>query len=173
MKFKLLTFLFIVVFSFLSCSKEDNENPTPGGVSEGIMIAKIDGTDYSNSNNWGDAKITSLSTTFKLVIQSSNADGKSIEIVVYGFSGVGTYKIQYTGNHPHRGYYKETDISSPSNFKLWQAPCNCPGGFVKITEETSTAIKGEFNFVVFNPLATPNADKTLYITEGFFNLRKQ
>jgi len=171
MKFKLNPILFLVAFVFLSCKKENVE--TPGGIAEGVMTAKIDGINYSNNINWGDAKITSLSTTFKLVIQSSNANGKSIEIVVFGFSGVGTYKIQYTGNYPHRGYYKETDVANPSSFKLWQAPCNCQGGFVKITEETSTALKGEFNFVVYNPSATPNSNKTLYITEGFFNLKKR
>ena len=175
MNFKLLTILFLIVFSFSSCSKDDDDTSGGvGGVGEGIMIAKIDDITYSNTNNWSGAKITSLSTTFKLAIQSSNSDGKSIEIVVFGFSGVGTYKIQPTGNHPHRGYYKETDITNPSSFQLWQAPCaNCPSGMVKITEETSTAIKGEFNFVVHNPFANSNADKTLYITEGFFNLRKQ
>jgi len=164
---KLVTIAFLVVLSFSSCSNDDDD--ATGSVGEGTMTAKIDGASFSNSNSAGQATIASLPLGDNLVIQASNSDGKSINIVINGYTGTGTYEINSSGTNPNTGIYTETDIANPTNTQIWQAPYqNSSIGTVKITEETATAVKGEFSFKAKN--AGNNTVKD--ITEGFFNLQK-
>lgn len=167
LNFKLLTIAFFVVFSFSSCSSDDDD--ATGSVGSGTMTAKIDGASFSNSNDVGQATISSLPTGDNLIIQASNSDGESINLIVWNYTGTGTYEINSSGTNPNTGIYTETDISNPTNTQIWQAPYqNSSIGTVKITEETSTAVKGEFNFKAKN--AGDNSVKD--ITEGLFNLPK-
>lgn len=166
----LKTFILLITLSisFISCDKDDDDNSS-GSVGENTMTAKIDGTSFSNSNSVGQATIASLATGDNLVIQASNSDGESINLIVWNYSGTGTYEINSSGTNPNTGIYTETDISNPTNTQIWQAPYqNSSVGSIKITEETSTAVKGEFNFIAKN--ASDNSEKN--ITEGLFNLQK-
>jgi len=164
---KLVAIAFLVVFSLSNCSSDDDE--ATGSVGEGTMTAKIDGASFSNSNSAGQATIANLPTGDNLVIQASNSDGKSINIVVWNYTGTGTYEINSSGLNLNTGIYTETDIANPANTQIWQAPYqNSSIGTIKITEETTTAVKGEFSFKAKN--ATDSSVKD--ITEGFFNLQK-
>ena len=165
---KTFILLFALSVSFISCDKDDDDSSS-GSVGEGTMTAKIDGSNFSNSNSAGQATIASLPTGDNLVIQASNSDGKSINIVILNYTGTGTYEINSSGTNPNTGIYTETDISNPSNTQIWQSPYqNSPNGSVKITEETTSAVKGEFSFKAKN--ASDNSEKD--ITEGVFNLQK-
>ena len=167
LNFKLLAIAFLVVFSFSSCSNDDDDST--GNVGEGTITAKIDGAAFSNSNNAGQATISTLPTGDNLVLQGSNSDGVSINLIVWNYTGTGTYEINSTGTNPNTGIYTETDITNPANTQIWQAPYqNSSIGSIKITEETTTAVKGEFSFTAKN--AGDNSVKD--ITEGFFNLQK-
>jgi hypothetical protein len=165
---KTFILLFALSVSFISCDKDDDDSSS-GSVGQGTMTAKIDGTNFSNSNNVGQATLATLPTGDNLIIQASNSDGKSINLVVWNYTGAGTYEINSSGLNPNTGIYTETDISNPTNTQIWQAPYqNSSIGTIKITEETSSAVKGEFNFMAKNASDSSVTD----ITEGFFNLEK-
>lgn len=164
---KLAIIALLVVFSFSSCSSDDDD--ATGSVGEGTMTAKIDGASFSNSNSAGQATIASLPAGDNLIIQASNSDGESINLIINVYTGTGTYEINSSGTNPNTALYTETDIANPTNTQVWQAPyLNSPIGTVKITEETATAVKGEFSFKAKNPTDSSVKD----ITEGFFNLQK-
>ncbi len=168
LNFKLLTIAFFVVFSFSSCGNDDDD--ATGSVGEGTMTAKIDGASFSNSNSAGQATIASLPTGDNLIIQGSNSDGKSIQLIVGNYTGTGTYEINSSGLNVNTGIYTETDIANPTNTQIWQAPYPSSSsiGTIKITEETAAAVKGEFSFKAENARDTTVKD----ITEGLFNLQK-
>lgn len=164
------TFILLIALSatFFSCNKDDDDSSS-GSVGQGTMTAKIDGSSFSNSNSAGQATLASLPTGDNLVIQASNSDGESINLIVWNYTGTGTYEINSSGTNPNTAIYTETDIANPTNTQIWQAPYqNSSIGTIKITEETSTAVKGEFSFKAKN--AGDNSEKD--ITEGTFNLQK-
>ncbi len=166
---KTIILLFALSVSLVNCDKDDDDTAT-GNVSQGTMTAKIDGTDFSNSHNVGQATLAQLPSHNNIVIQASNSDGKSINIIINNYTGTGTYEINSSGLNPNTAVYTETDISNPANTQIWQSPYqNSPIGTVKITVETDDNLQGEFSFKAKN--ATDNSEKN--ITEGFFNLSKQ
>jgi hypothetical protein len=157
-----------------SCSGDDDSSGSGGGAASGTMTAKIDGANYSNTNNIGQATLAQLPQGDNLIVQSSNSDGQSINLVIWNYNGPGTYDIDSSGTNPNTAIYTETDvdINNPQNSttEAWQAPYqNSELGTITITEETDTNVKGEFSFKA--KLSTGNS--VINVTEGQFNLSKQ
>ena len=162
------------LLSLTSCSGDDDSSGSGEGASSGTMTAKIDGANYANTNNIGQATLAQLPQGDNLIVQSSNADGQSINLVIWNYTGPGTYDIDSSGTNPNTAIYTETDVdlNNPQNSttETWQAPYqNSELGTITITEETDSNVKGEFMFKA--KLSTGNS--VIDVTEGQFNLSKQ
>ena len=157
-----------------SCSGDDDSSGSGAAATAGTMTAKIDGANYSNTNNIGQVTLAQLPQGDNLVIQSSNSDGQSINLVIWNYTGPGTYDIDSSGTNPNTAIYTETDvdINNPQNSttEAWQAPYqNSELGTITITEETDANVKGEFTFKA----KSSTGGSVINVTEGQFNLSKQ
>ncbi|MEW4924380.1 DUF6252 family protein [Algibacter sp. 2305UL17-15] len=163
--------LFVMMGSLLtitSCSKDDDSSGG-GEVGSGTMTANVDGASYKNFNNLGQATLATTNGKKNLVIQSSNSNGQSINIVIWNYTGPGTYKIESTGLNANTAIYTETDVSNPTNTQIWSAPYKDSAvESIKITDETDSNVEGEFSFKGKNS----GDDSVKNITDGKFNLSK-
>lgn len=168
--------LFVMVGSlltFTSCSKDDDNSGSGGAVGSGTMTADIDGAGFKNFKDLGQATVADLGGQGKtLTIQSSNSDGQSINIVIWNYTGEGTYKIDSSGLNSNTGIYTETDVSNPTDpnsTNIWSAPYeNSAEESVIITKETDSNIEGEFSFKGKNARDSSVKD----VANGKFNLSR-
>ena len=171
--------LFVMIGSLVtltSCSNDDDSSGGDGGAASGTLTAKVDGTNYQSMEISSSATVVSAGGQNNLVVIASNSDGKAFSFTVFGYTGVGTYKL--TGADiliTNTASYTETevDLNNPANSttEIWQAPYDdTEVGEIVVTEDTDTKVKGNFSFSCKN-VNGDNSVKT--ITDGGFNLDKQ
>lgn len=151
-----------------SC-KSDDDGGDGGGAGAGVITAKVDGTTV---------------TTIEMTTTASEANGnlvligndggqnpnKALNLTIVGYSGVGTYPIGGGANVFTVGTYIETDATNPSNpvVKTWTAPYDTSvAGEIKVSEVTSTYVKGTFHFKAKDQEGGTIKD----VTNGSFNVK--
>lgn len=166
--------LFIMIGSLVtltSCSNDDDSSGGDGNAASGTLVAKVDGTSFQSMEISSTATIANGGQN--LIIIASNSDGNAFSMSVFGYDGPGTYPLGGGANITNTASYSETDVSNPQNpsTEIWQAPFDATEvGFITITEETDTKVKGNFEFMCKNV----GGDQSVKdITEGGFNLTKQ
>jgi len=154
---------------FTGCNKNDDGGATTSA-GPGTLSAKVDGASYSGDVVALATEITAGGVT-TIRLQSSDATGKAILILINAFNGVGTYEFSTATSIAHVATYTEANISNPTATKSWVAPYSGSGlvGQVAVSEKTATAIKGTFNFSG----KEQNGTTMKVITEGAFNLNFQ
>ena len=165
----------LTAVTFTSCSNSDDtgDDPGAGGASSGVLVAKIDGTNYQSSAISSSATVANNGQN--LIIIASNSSGKAFALTVLGFSGEGTYPLGGGANITNSASYTVTDVdlNNPQNTttEIWQAPYdNTAVGEIVVTSVTDSKVKGTFNFTCKNV----GGDQSLKtITAGSFNLNKQ
>ena len=151
----------------LTGCKSDDDGGNGGAAAAGTIEAKIDGASFTS------LELTSIATLAagNLIIQGNDADGKSIVMTIFGYSGEGTYP--FTGADPlilNTANYIEADAANPMNTQSWTAPYDTTQtGTVSISMESADSIEGTFEFTGQNA----NDMTTVAVTEGSFNLTKQ
>ncbi|MBW7870072.1 MAG: hypothetical protein H3C39_03310 [Flavobacteriia bacterium] len=155
------------VFTF-SC-KSDDDGGGGGGAGSGEITAKVDGTTV---------------TTIELTTAASNANGnlmilgndggqnpnKAFTMTIVGFDGPGTYPVGGGANIFNVCTYTQTDASNPSNpvATVWSAPYDDNQvGEIKVSEVTSTYVKGTFSFKGKDQ----EGGTIKNVTEGSFNVK--
>lgn len=141
-----------------SCSGDDGGS---GGGGAGLT-AKVDGASFKSyvaqAMNQGGA----------LIIQSSDKQGKSIQIMIMDFDGVGTY--QSGGDDLMSGYIQYTgaiDINNPMAVDVYTSVRGT--GTVEVTEINDEGVKGTFTATAV--LNEEGATDDVAITSGKFNVK--
>lgn len=162
-----LLMLAVSVVSLTSCSSDD-DGGNGGSAASGTIKAKIDGSNFTSLEITSFASVQTGGGVTTLVMQGNTQD-QAINMIVNGYEGVGTYQLS-DDNVFISASYIEPDISNPANTQTWSAPFQDSGiiGEIKISEETSSVVKGTFFFTAKNS----NTGGTKEITEGSFNLNK-
>lgn len=158
-----MLFLATVFFTFSACSSDDSSPVDPGSSSEFYVNAKVDGTNYSNSNYFAP---TAMVTSGVLMIQSSTDAGNSIQIQIMNYNGKGTYT---SGNNDlTKGYVNFLKKGSGMSFQTFTSVRGT--GTVEITEVTDAYIKGTFTATAKENVESSTASVT--ITEGSFKAKR-
>lgn len=167
-KKSILVLMAVVAVSLTSCKKDDDGGDGGGGgAASGTVSAKVSGADYNSDPLVTSAVRSDANGVSTLMITSNTLNGKNITLSINGgFDGVGTYNIGGGANVFGNASYTEVDINNPTNSEIWVAPYDTSvAGEIKVSEVSTTNIKGTFNF------KGKNADGTFKdITEGSFNV---
>ena len=163
-----IIFLTVISLALTGCSKDDDENGSGDGGGE--MTASISGAgafkSFPASSNA--VKQTIGSTSTMLMVQGTNADGQGITINIMGYTGEGTYDFTFGSSNSSSATYTETDVNNPMATQIWTTlySSGASNGSITISEETSSGVKGTFNFKGKNG----NDDSVRTISEGKFNV---
>ncbi|MDC8001075.1 DUF6252 family protein [Aequorivita todarodis] len=162
----ILVLMAVVAVSLTSCKKDD-DGGGGGDAASGTVSAKVSGASYNSDPLVTSAVRSDANGVSTLMITSNTMNGKNITLSINGgFDGVGTYSIGGGPNVFGNASYTEVDVNNPTNSEIWVAPYDTSvAGEIKVSEISSTNIKGTFNF------KGKNADGTFKdITEGSFNV---
>lgn len=170
---QLMILLFALGLFTFSC-KSDDDGGGGGDAGAGTITAKVDGTHYTTM----EMVTFATSSGSSLIISGNTGTGtptRAFTLNVMMADGVGTYPIGGGSNIFTTASYTEVtvDPSNPMNAETltWQAPySDAQAGEVKISELTSTHVKGTFHFKAKNVLGN-NSIKN--ISEGSFNVAIQ
>ena len=149
----LIALSFIVLFA--ACKKDEDEPTTPTTPTYSIKW-KMNGTEYK-ATTWSvqdDASTTSIAASINYNSQMS-ALGlymKSSAVGTYTGTTTSNATMLFTSSGSTESYYSET--STPVT--------------IKVTENSGTEFKGEFNVKLFN---SSDSTKTLNVTEGTFYVK--
>lgn len=162
----ILVLMAVVAISLTSCSKDD-DGGDGGSAASGTIVAKVSGSDYKSEPMITSATRADGNGVSTLVITGNTMDGKNISLSINGgFEGVGTYNIGGGANVFGNASYTEIDVANPTDAQMWVAPYDTSvAGEIKVSEVTSTNVKGTFHF------KGKNADGSFKdITEGSFDV---
>lgn len=162
----ILLLMAVVAISFTSCNKDD-DGGGGGEAASGTIIAKVAGSDYKSDPIITSATRSDGNGVSTVVISGNTMDSKNLTLSINGgFEGVGTYNIGGGANVFTVASYTEIDPANPMDAQVWSAPYDTSvAGEIKVSEVTSTNIKGTFNF------KGKNADGSFRdITEGSFDV---
>ena len=160
-----IAFLALAI-SFGSCSSDDGGGSTGGGTTaNGTIKATVDGKTITTAKA---ASFAVKSSSF-LQISGTTMGQEALGIIIYNFTGVGTYDV-ITGNDLGAIFtYSKININDPMNTSnTWYAPLDettGTNGTVTVTEITETNVKGTFSFKAIN-------DQNTYkdVKNGAFNV---
>lgn len=164
---KAILLVFVVIAVSLTSCKKDDDGGSGGGAGNGIVQAKVSGSNYKSDASLTSATLIEASGTSTLNITANTLNGKNMTLsIIGGFDGVGTYNIGGGANVFGNASYTEVDVANPMNAQTWVAPYDeSVAGEIKVSEITSTKVKGTFKF------KGKNADGSFKdITEGSFNV---
>lgn len=161
-------------FTNTSCSSDD-DGGGGGTAAAGTITAKVNGTSVTTLN-----MVTFASQVGPMLTIQGNTGGTSSKAFVLNittFDGVGTYDIGGgTGGLglANASYTEITvDLANPMapTTNVWAAPYTggAKVGEVRVSEVTSTGVKGTFQFSCKNS----SDDSMKEITEGSFNVNFQ
>ncbi|SRX54586.1 DUF6252 family protein [Aequorivita sp. CIP111184] len=163
----ILVLMAVVAISLTSCKKDDDGGDGGGGAASGTVSAKVNGSSYNSEPLLTSAVRSDANGTSTLLITANTMNGKNITLsIAGGFDGVGSYNIGGGANVFNTANYTEIDAGNPTDAQIWTAPFDTSvAGEIKVSDISSTNIKGTFNF------RGKNADGTFKeITEGSFNV---
>ena len=157
-----------LALSFGSCSSDDGGGSTGGSAASGTIKANVAGKSITTASQ---ATFATRSGAF-LSINGTTMGQEALGIIIYNFTGEGTYDV-ITGNDLGAVFsYTKIDLSNPmSTSNTWTAPLDettGTSGTVTVTEITDTDVKGTFSFKGINDLGTYKEVKN-----GAFNVKIQ
>ncbi len=164
---KTILVLFAVIAVSLTSCKKDDDGGGEGSAGSGTLAAKVEGSNYKSDASLTSATRTDANGTSTVLITANTLNGKNMTLsIIGGFDGVGTYNIGGGANVFGNASYTEVDVANPMNAQTWVAPYDeSVAGEIKVSEVSSTKIKGTFNF------KGKNADGSFkQISEGSFNV---
>lgn len=143
----ILVLMAIVALSLTSCSSDD-DGGGGGSAASGTVSAKVDGANYSSDAALTSARHSGSGATGSLVITANTMNGRNITMsIMPGFNGVGTYPIGGGANVTAIASYIEMDAANPMDAQIWSGPFDeSVAGEIKISEITTTNVKGTFHF---------------------------
>jgi hypothetical protein len=158
--------LVLAVTTILSSCSSDSGSGGGGSAAAGTIKAKAGSTNFTSLTQASFAMMQGG----MLVIQGSDATGKAIQLVIAGATEAGTYTISDDNAISVVGSYTEVNLGTFDS-TTWAAPYENSGavGTITISEITTTAVKGTFNFTGKNQEGTD----TKAITNGSFNVNFQ
>ncbi len=160
-------FLFLSFFAatLISCSKDDNGDGEGSG--GGIVTTTISGENFKSFAQSSNAVKSTSSGGTILFVQGTNTDGIGITMTIMGYTGKGTYQFGPINSNFNTASYTETNNSNPMNTQVWSASYDTSSsGSIIITEETSSGVKGTFQFKGKNG----NDDSIKEVSTGEFNV---
>lgn len=165
----ILVLMAVIAVSLTSCKKDD-DGGGGGTAASGTVSAKVGGSNYTSAVLLTSAILSNGNGTSSLIITSNDMNGKNISLQIMGtFDGVGTYNIGGGANVSAVGSYTEIDVSNPTDAQVWSAPYDdTVSGEIKVSEITSTAVKGTFHFKGKNENGTFKD-----VSNGAFNVNLQ
>ncbi len=163
----ILVLMAVVAVSLTSCKKDDDGEDGGSGSVSGTVQAKVSGANYSSEPSLTTATRIDANGISAVTITANTMNGKNMSLsIIAGFDGVGTYNIGGGANVFGNASYTEVDVANPMDAQMWVAPYDeSVAGEIKVSEVTSTNIKGTFKF------RGKNADGSFKdITEGTFDV---
>ncbi len=162
----------ILVVSVTSCSKDD-DGGSVGNAAEGTLAAKIDETGFTSEKLATSATIISSVAGRTLNVRGGDFNGKTIQIGIVAFDGVGTYNVDSEDIILNSFVLIDIDVSNPQSpvTQSWAAPYENSGlvGTVSISSETATHVVGTFEMKVKGG----DNSSVINITNGSFNIKLQ
>jgi hypothetical protein len=160
-KLKVVLFLAISLI-FASCNNDENNSDIP--VSGSYISAKIDGVQYTVTNDNGAILGTKSGTGVNtdISILGDKTDSHTITISLSGISAPGTYAINPDTNSLLDFFDYNSEQAYDTNY------CDSASGTITVTSLTSTQIEGTFSFVGKNIGNCTSPSKN--VTEGRFRV---
>ena len=158
----------LILFSATACKKDD-DGGNGGAATEGVVQAKIGGTNWTSIKMSTSAQYVSAGKA--LTMMGVDASGKTINLIINNYDGsTGTWQIPNSvGSIGVVASYIEANLGGTT--KTWAAPYSGSGviGEIKVSEFSKTGnVKGTFKFKARNQ--ADNADFK-DVTEGSFNIK--
>jgi hypothetical protein len=159
-------FMVVLAISLFSCSDSNNITDPAGALGLGTFEVKIDGTDWSASDGFVFASVSvtdTLSTSIISATRSISADETENFGIVFSKTGTGSSNLEGTYSlDPLLGITLIfTKINSTTSIGYYST-----SGTLKITDVTSTNIKGTFDAICKNQ---SDENDTITLTNGAFN----
>lgn len=154
------------VFAFTSCSSDSEGGSV--NAADGTITAKVDGQTVTSAKALTQASLTTGQFSM-LAMQGTDMNGDGISISIAGYTGVGKYEVGGGSSVFAVCTYIDKDMSNPTDPNMWTGPYDEAAlvGYVDITEQTDTKIKGTFQFKAKN-----QKDGSIKeITDGSFNIK--
>jgi Family of unknown function (DUF6252) len=163
---RILSLTLFVSLLVFSCKKDD-DGGDDGNAASGTITAKVNGANFSSNTSFTVANKVTAGGITTVTIQGSDNQGKGVLLIINGFEGTGSYNIGGGANVFVTGSYIEANANNPQASQTWMAPFDASvAGEINISEDSSTKIKGTFNFNAKNS----NDNSMRNITEGNFNV---
>ncbi len=172
---KTVSKLFLIAFAVVlsSCSGEDGGGGGGGSAAAGTIKAKVGGSNFKSMTMATTAMKVAVAGAYTITIQGSDANGKSINLIMHGVAlQTGTYDIGGNNQIAIIGSYTELNINNPMASKTYTAPFEggAVAGSISITEITDTKIVGTFNFTAKNQ---DDQSDVKEVKSGAFNVNFQ
>jgi hypothetical protein len=161
-----LSLALLVLFTVAACKKND-DGGNGGAAGDGVMQAKISGTDWTSIKMSTSAQYVAMAKS--LTILGVDMGGKTVNIIINNYDGTnGTWQIPNSvGSIGVVASYIEASLGVS---KTWVAPYSGSGviGEIKISEFSKTGnVKGSFKFKARNQTDNTNFKD---VTDGSFNV---
>ncbi len=154
-----LTLLSLLIsFTFVSCSKDDENSEAEGGNDNptgNTLTCKVDGVAWTAS-----LAVVAVNSSGVVSITGSDSNAQQCNFSLMNVTGAGTYEVGTTMTNPNLARW--TAGLDPND--TYTTSVGQGAGSVTITEFTSTGFKGSFEFTAKN-----TAQTEVSITEGDFN----
>ncbi len=158
--------LLSVVFSLTSCSSDD-DGGSGGAAAAGTMKATIDGANYQSSEMLSSANKVSAGGGSTFTLLGNTNEGKTINLLIQGYEGVGTYEIGGDNFIGVTASYIEVNVNSPADSQTWQAPFDeTVSGSISVSSDDGQNVQGTFEFT--GQSSTNNT--FIEVTNGSFNM---
>lgn len=149
---KYLSIIFII-FSILSCKKEESPH---------FVKATIDGSEYHATN--AAAHFPASSNKGILNIKSSTNDGRTLNIIINGYSGPKRYSFNSEGNSSNRALCTYSQTGENKASIIYTTNDDDDNGFIIIEKLENSVVKGTFEFTAY----TADNKKSVTVTNGIF-----
>lgn len=166
--FKSIFALLVFTALITSCDNEPIDpaiDPNALGTSSGVFTAKIDGTNFSADETFGD--YTSSTIGNQLVISGLSSSGKTISIQLIN-PAVGSFPASTTSTNLNLLQYFDASLGALGGaFSSYNPITDTSIGTVTITDfnTSSNKVSGTFSFEAYNV----SNSTTKSITTGVFN----
>ena len=163
-----MLFLMIVsLVSFSSCSSDDNNDNSNDGGDE-FLRASVDGVNFVAAQDPA-VIVGAQNTNGILAVQGGTNNGDTINFVIQGYSGIGTYLLADDISNSNLAQYLEIN-PAPTTW-LSNGITALLGaineGVIEITLDDGTSVEGTFSFEGYN-----GSDMTVkVVTNGEFKAK--
>ncbi|MDR6966397.1 hypothetical protein J2X31_000390 [Flavobacterium arsenatis] len=168
-KISILFLATVLSTAVISCSGDDDGNPTPPTALEGQITANVGGANFTSITQGTTAVKVATGGAFTITVQGTDLGGRQLQLILNGVDATtGTYQISQEAAISAIGSYTEVNTTTFTS-QTWAAPNGTDdvSGSITITEISDTNIKGTFNFTARNQ---EDANNVKEVTGGSFNV---